>query len=245
MSFSPKENVHSRLALAVCVVVVAPGCDLLFGTVCTADSDCADPQPFCVLGTCSEEDGPVRAEGEGEDGEGEAGEEGEEGEGEVVGCASDDECSGGACYDVSDGAHFDADLVGTCVPGPDDDSSCPEANAFSAGGGPVLFGLNVVRGSGDGCAIAGQKNLNISVLFFDRGDRAFDLQGSVFVVAGSNTPLQTAGSISYNSGDLVGQIFAGFGDACVDDSVTVVAVAAGITSPVTNGLCAVISEPAP
>jgi hypothetical protein len=221
------------LVTVVVVVAVTAGCDL-FGIRCNADADCPSEQPFCVLGLCNVEDGPLRAEGEGEGGD--------EGEGEGA-CDSDADCGGGLCYDaVDDGEpHFVAERVGTCVPGPDEDVSCSEATLFDGrqSGGEVIFDATATRSSGS--CTSGETALSINVLSFDREGDAFFGEGSIFVVPeGGSSPATQPASVSGESGKQTMEYF-GFGGGCFPESAGYVAIAVGVTSPTSNALCVPIT----
>lgn len=212
----------SALTLAF---VSLPGCEL-FGVVpCSEDGDCPESLPFCVDDVCSAEEDTGRT-GRGIDDE--------------EGCTDDAACGKGLCYDLADtAAHFDAALVGTCVPGPDDDASCAEAVSLGGPdrveGAPAIFSATAQRAGGD--CTPGTENLTISVLYLDReGDQDFTGGATTLFVMqpGGISPDFVQGSISGDGTSGEGFFFV---SSCVPISVEYVGIRMGDSSPTSNALC--------
>ena len=216
--------------VAVVTLVVAglacAGCDL-FAIRCNEDSDCPAEVPFCNADICQVTAGGSRAEGEGE---------GAEGEGEGA-CDSDADCAPDLCYDLADGAaHFEAGLVGQCVAGNDDDTSCPEATALDGGsgrpsGGQALFAATASR---TGACDSGRSNIEVTASYLDREGDFDPSTGAVLAIPqGGTSPEFGEGSISGDGTSGQGFFFVG----CFADTDTRLAVALGQTSPTSNALC--------
>ncbi|MDP2342555.1 MAG: hypothetical protein Q8O67_16480 [Deltaproteobacteria bacterium] len=215
------------LISAVAVVAATASCNFIR---CNDDDDCPAEVPFCNAEICQATAG------------GERGNEGE-GEGEGEGCASDADCGAGLCYDLPDtAAHFDAALVGQCVPGGDDDRSCIEATLFNGSNGDrptqgtSIFSAAATRRAPVDCG-SGQSDLDIVVSYMDReGD---------FVVGSSLLFVRQNDSFAdFASGDVSGDGTSGQGfyiARCVDDAAAHVAVALGQSGATTNALCVSIS----
>jgi hypothetical protein len=212
------------LVCVVAVVAATSGCDFIR---CNVDSDCPAEVPFCNAETCQATPGGER----GDEGEG-------EGEGEGT-CASDADCGAGLCYDLAEGAaHFDPAFVGTCVPGPDDDASCPEALNFNGTstdrqtGGAVIFSATATRQAPVDCG-AGESDLEVDVLYLDREGDSLFIESSLHVI-------EPGGSTEFASGSVSGDQTSGqgfFTVRCVSDAADHIAIAVGLSSPETNALC--------
>lgn len=212
-------------ALLFAALAPLAGCEL-FGIVrCADDGDCPEALPFCEDEVCvSEEDSGRTGRGIDENKDGT--------------CAGDTDCGKGLCYDLTDtAAHFDAALLGTCVPGSADDASCAEAVSLGgpdrADGGPAIFSASAQRAGGD-CP-SGSENLTISVLYLDReGDLDFTNSTLFVMQPGGISPEFLQGSISGDGTSGEGFFFA---SSCFPISAEYVGIRLGSSSPTSNALC--------
>jgi len=154
-----------RFALATCslaAVVAAIGACDLFDIACNDDGDCPTDVPFCVDGSCDENEARVRDD-----------------DGDGPGCSTDDDCAA-LCFDVDDGSG----LSGTCIPAAEqaDCEAEPDVQGQPRDSdGPVLFAVDATS-IGDGC-------YSVSLRFFDRqGDAA---SGFFSVVVGGAEQTQS------------------------------------------------------